>query len=144
MVFSLACPASAREPAASKIKVAMGYVSEQNNKTVEPRATTIPTSYAPSDYYRVPHYWTAKNYTWSAYIFHCYWNGSFNCVAKQPFSVNLYSPNGSLIGSYTSDFYDREYNLILIFDEEIEFYVKIINEDSTAIQGDAEYTVNQH
>ena len=144
MVFTLTAPVFAADADNDGVTIAVGTKVEQNPEIPETRAVSAPTKYAPASWYSVDHKWTAKYYTWSAYIFKCGWfGGSFECWAQAPFTVELYAPDGSFLEAASSNWssYDGRYEVLFIFGEATDYYVKIINDGSTSILEDAYYCV---
>lgn len=109
------------------------------------RATTKPTTLAPTSFYNVKHYWTATNYTWSSYIFTQALGYRFDSRAKQNFAVEFYRQNGVYEGTATADYnsliggywvqVDWEYN-------PSPYYVKIVNKSGSPIRSNAFYYVS--
>lgn len=143
MVFALACPAFAAESDTHNLKIVVGTRTERRTDIPETRAVNVPTSYAPSSWYSRSHSWTAKYYTWSSYIFLASVPSapgeSFYCEAQQPFSVEVYYTDGTSDGAIAADYVDGAYTLQLFVD--YDYYVKIINDDTTSITSNASYTV---
>lgn len=119
-------------------------VDESLAGEMETRATKVPTTYAPASWYNVNHNWTAQYYTWSSYIFTCGNGYYFDCYAKQPFSVAFFFADGTEMITYDAEWNGRSYELLTEMDgapASTGYYVKIINNDSQAINSDAYYKV---
>ena len=109
------------------------------------RATTKPTSLAPTSFYNVKHYWTATNYTWSSYIFTQALGYRFDCRAKQKFDVEFYYQNGRYVGTAHSDYNNDNglYNVMVDWEYDSNpYYVKIVNTSGTRISSNAFYYVS--
>lgn len=144
-----AAEADTSAPVEPPFKVIHGTFSydppEDNPGEAETRATTRPTSLAPSSFYKVKHYWTATNYTWSSYIFTQASGYRFDCRAKQNFAVEFYTQSGTYEGTANATYnsiiqgywveIDREYN-------STPYYVKIVNKSSSPISKNAFYYVS--
>lgn len=119
-------------------------VLENLKDEIEPMATTVPTTYAPASWYNVNHYWTAKYYTWSSYIFTCGAGRYFDCYAKQPFSVAFFYADGTEISTWNAQWNGENYVFLAEMDgasASTGYYVKIINNDDVSISNDAYYKV---
>lgn len=119
-------------------------------KTASPYAVSAPTTYAPSSWYGVPHQWTATYYTYSSYIFSTDNTSYFNSWADQPFTLEVYRPDGTLImrevavnneytqGRYEANIRTAHHNEGLAIGP---YYVILRNNDSTPITQNAYYKV---
>ena len=119
-------------------------VDESLAGEMETRATKVPTTYAPASWYNVKHYWTAKYYTWSSYIFTCGDGYFFDCYAKQPFSVAFFYADGTAMSTWDAEWDGENYVLLAEMDgapASTGYYVKIINNDKDTISSDAYYKV---
>lgn len=100
------------------IKILRGTVSFEPT-TVSPdgaqedsRAIRVPTSYAPASWYDVRHYWTAKNYTYSSYIFEPSYHSNYEWqyfwaeADGRIFSVDVYGEDGNYQFTITSGEHD--------------------------------------
>ena len=92
------------------VVVTKGIVSYEPTRTpgMTTRATTVPTRLAPASWYDVYHYWTAKNYTYSSYIFNPAYHSNYKWqyfyadTENQKFYVQVYDQNGNFEFEITS------------------------------------------
>jgi hypothetical protein len=114
---------------------------------VQTFATSAPTTYAPSSWYNVNHYWTAASYTYSSYIFlgsgpSSIFGDDLDVVAKASFSVEFYSPTGTYLSTVypvynsSTQTYIGEYTL-----PGFDYYIIIRNLSSSSILSNAYYCV---
>ena len=109
------------------------------------RAINPPTSFAPSSYYDTYHYWSAVNYTWSAYKFTETEGLFFYATARQSFNVKLYYANGTTIGTWSAELQsDGSYLFNSVMNGAGGYYFKLINTSGTPISRsqDVYYSVN--
>ena len=137
------------EPVTPSFTVRQGTYSyappESSNSEISPMATTRPTSLAPSSFYNVKHYWTATNYTWSSYMFTQTQGYTFDCRAKQKFSVDFYLQNGTYEGTTTATYNSSNGLYCVLVDWEYNsnpYYVRIVNKSSSPISSNAFYYVS--
>lgn len=120
-------------------------MNENESGDIDLLAINVPTTYAPASWYNVNHYWTAKNYTWSSYIFNCGDGYYFDCYAKQPFSVAFYYADGTPMTTYSAKWDGDNYVLLAEMKgvpASTGYYVKIINNDANnPINSNAYYKV---
>ena len=77
------------------IAIPASATSNPGEEVISDRAVTIPTKMAPASWYDTPHNWTAKNYTYSSYIFTSAGKELWvDVVAPQKFSVEFVSTDG--------------------------------------------------
>lgn len=112
------------------------------------RATTVPTRLAPSSWYDVYHYWTAKKYTYTSYLFDpAYhsdytWQYFYANTENQKFYVQVYDQKGDFLFEITSG---TDYELEFGFDVNVAkpYYVVIYNNnpENGSISSGARYKV---
>lgn len=126
-----------------------GSAFATENALAAPRAVTVPTSYAPDSWYGVEHEWTARYYTYSSYIFDISKSIYIDARADQPFSVEIYRPDGSQYYTDTA-FYDsdsQQYKSSItlyhpaIYGDLSYYYIILRNNSSTPITQNAYYEV---
>lgn len=111
---------------------------------VETRAVSVPTEYAPHNFYECYHEWTAKYYTWCSYILDFNLSRTLDVTADQPFSVEFYYEDGTYIDQVSSSWRNGKYRLsyeVAVTSAHDGYYFRIINEDPTgaSILSGAEY-----
>lgn len=123
------------------------HITESSNLTssfgIGPRAISKPTSYAPGSWYNVKHNWTAKNYTYSSYIFDTSAYPYLDIAADVPFTVDLYRADGSFMASVSPNYNTEKgkyYGAYFFYADE-DFYMIIHNNSGSAISSGAWYKV---
>ncbi len=141
--------AAARSLEYLPLKITSGiayYDEEAAQMSVETRATSKPTSYAPSSWYNTKHYWTADWATWTSYIFDRSVGPNFDVYApsNKPFSVHYYWGDGTYMMSAYSVLNKGMQELCATFDgpgHTSGYYAMIENESSSSITSGAYYEV---
>lgn len=108
------------------------------------RAVVAPTSYAPSYWYNVNHYWTAVYYTYSSYIFDTSENRLLDVAADAPFTVEFYSPVGTYLAQDTPSYDNvkgKYYGAYFWFPSDSDYYLIIRNNSGSPITSGAWYWV---
>lgn len=108
---------------------------------IEPRATTKPTSYAPTSWYNTWHDWSAKNYTYSKYFFNSKSTPVIECTKE--FTVKYYDTKGNLLEERAAG-WNIEWDSYLAegFYSDVDYYFVIYNDsDSSITTADASYVI---
>jgi len=146
MAFAMTSTALAADTDTTKspITVIAGTLtSDPPEPGITPRAVTEPTTYAPSSWYGVYHYWTATYYTWSSYKYTNSAGSFFYAVAEQSFDVQLYYGDGTSMGTYHADYQGNgKYLFNAVMSGSGGYYFRLINTSGTPITSDAYYIVS--
>ncbi len=128
-------------------RVAISEVMTYDKETTEnTRATSAPTTYAPSSWYNVQHNWTATYYTYSSYFFDTSAYPNLDVAANSSFTVEFYKTNGTYIGSVTPSYNPSKgkyYGAYYFNGWDPDYYMIIRNNGSTPISSGAWYNVSE-
>lgn len=123
------------------------YDEDAAQMDVGTRATSRPTSYAPSSWYNTKHYWTADWATWTSYIFNRSIGPNFDVYApsNKSFSVHYYWGDGTYMSSAYSTLNSSGMQEVRASMEGVGhtlgYYAMIENETSSSITSGAYYEV---
>lgn len=121
-------------------------ITYDKNVAEKVRATSAPTSYAPTSWYNVNHNWSCTKYTYSSYFFDTSAYPNLDVAANSSFTVEFYRTNGTYIGSVTPG-YDSskgKYYGAYYFDSwDPDYYMIIRNNNTTPISSGAWYCVSE-
>ncbi len=146
IMFSMTINVLASE-SEKELRTSRIHIMEASNggdlSRISARATSKPTSYAPVSWYNVRHNWTAKNYTYSSYIFDTSVYPYLDIAADAPFTVDLYHADGSFMTSVSPNYNAEKgkyYGAYFFYADE-DFYMIIRNNSGSAIASGAWYKV---
>lgn len=146
MIFSMSANVLAAEVSensgSSRIHISEA-INVGSTSTISSRAAVKPTMYAPASWYDVKHNWTAKNYTYSSYIFDTSEHPYLDIAADVSFTVDLYYADGTFMGSVNPEYNSEKgkyYGAYFFYADE-DYYMIIRNNSSSSITSGAWYLV---
>jgi len=148
LAFTLILAVSAQALASTnETRTARVYIGDviDTNATPGPisRATTAPTSYAPSSWYNTSHTWSATNYTYTLYKFNTTSYPYLNVESNGAITIEFYRANGNYWGSDTPTYNSstKKYSGAYFFYANEDYYM-IIRNSSNATTVSGSYTVS--
>ena len=104
--------------------------TEVESVVAAPRATSVPTTMAPTSWYNTDHDVTAKYYTYSSYLFEA--NTTIWVCSELEVRVDVYNVNGELIDSKDASY--QEFNgYVYGYTPDETYYIVITNLSDTSI-----------